>query len=198
MTTRSARALGGVAALMLLLGGVACSKTEDTAASTTTTAGATSTTAKEKDTDTTSKSSSAGGSALEKLASGEIDKDDADAVDQAREQFAEEVGIDLSEDEMGCLIDEFIDNPDLADIGDNPSADEASMMMDAISNCIPKEKFVSLVIDQMDNGSFTQAQLDCIEEQLLTLTAQDMADLMSGDAAATQEFGTLVAPCENA
>ncbi|MEZ5136428.1 MAG: hypothetical protein R2699_15610 [Acidimicrobiales bacterium] len=159
---------------MLLLGGVACSKT-DTAASTTTTAGATSTTAKEKDTDTnSSKSSSAGGSALEKLASGEIDKDDTD-VPWTGGAVAEEVGIDLSEDEMGCLIDEFIDNPDLADIGDNLSADEASMMMDAISNCIPKEKFVSLVTILMDNGSFTQAQLDCIEEQLLTLTA-DMAD----------------------
>ena len=192
MTNRSARALGGLAALLLLVGAAACSSNDSaTVVSSTSTTAGTSTT--EKDTDTTS-----GESALERLAKGELDVSNDEDLAEAREELSSQTGLDFTDEETECLVDEFLANPDLADIGDSPTAQQASEMMDAISNCIPKEKFVSLVMEELDDGSFTQGQLDCIEEQLLTLSAADMAALMSGDADATAQFGELVAPCEDA
>ena len=181
---RSMRTLVALAAAAGLFGAAACSSNDD-AASTTTTAGATTTAAEQ--TTTSAKTDSP----LDRLARGTATADsEAKAEEIASSPEAE--AFDLTEDEVECLAEYFAGTPELAEIGDTPTPDEAQLLMAVIASCIPQDKFVAMVMVELDDGTYSTEELECIETLLMGLSSDEMAGLMTEDATVLAELESRV------
>lgn len=197
--TRKLASLAFAATLVLTLG--ACSKSSDT--STTNTA-APATTA--KTTEKTEKKSSDSGDSTEttkkstattKKSSGSSSSGGDSALKSQVQALDKSLGIDLTDDEIQCLAGKLADNPSLNDISGTPTASQATALFDAISSCIPKDKFINLVGNQLEkSGTYTASQISCIKNKLADLSADEMAQLAAQTPEAVQKFGPIFAECQ--